>query len=153
MPKEIVNLSQTEAQALLKMEKFCDEVIKVYHYPDSEGRERLNIPHVSKDRMEKFILDFNGSISNHGKYSCQIRGRQNVVLAHLDVGGPPHRNPDKEIIGIPHLHFYREGSGTTWAVVVSKKEFSNLDFRYQTFFDFMDFCNVVRRPTIQIGFI
>lgn len=70
-----------------------------------------------------------------------------MILARLDIGGPPHRNPDGEEIACPHLHVYREGYGDKWAFPLPDS-FSNHEDAWKTLFEFMDFCNVSTRPTI-----
>jgi hypothetical protein len=78
----------------------------------------------------------------------QTRARHIVILARLDFGSP-HRNPDGEEIGVPHLHRYLEGYGDKWAHAVPAEHFQNLSDLWQTLFDFMRFCNVVEPPDIQ----
>jgi hypothetical protein len=73
------------------------------------------------------------------------------VLVRLDFGGAPHRNPDGEEIGSPHLHLYREGYGDKWAVPVPEDRFENLSDPWQTLEDFMRYCNVVQSPMIRRG--
>jgi hypothetical protein len=72
-----------------------------------------------------------------------------VVLVRLDFGGSPHRNPDGEEIGSPHLHVYREGFGDKWAMPVPLDVFANLHDLARTLDDFMDYCHVVSRPAIE----
>jgi hypothetical protein len=68
-----------------------------------------------------------------------------VILAHLDFG-TPHRNPDDEEAGVPHLNLYREGFHDKWAFPVPVEQFSNVGDLWQTLSDFMRFCNIVEPP-------
>ena len=95
------NLTQTEADALIAMEKRRSDDTE-WNYPDLGGY--LTIPLVSADRRESFLLDLRRGRIDLSKGTYQNRGRQVVVLARLDFGGAPHRNPDGKEIGSPHLH-------------------------------------------------
>lgn len=121
----------------------------VWDYPARGGRVKL--PLVSADRREQFLLDIGRSRIDLAKGTYQTRGRQVVVLARLDFGGAPHRNPDGNEIGVPHLHLYREGYGDKWAVPVPSDQFGTASDRWQMLEDFMQYCNVVRPPVIRRG--
>ena len=142
------NLTQAEADALIAMEKRRSDDTE-WSYPDLGGY--VTIPLVSIDRRESFLLDLRRGRIDLSKGTYQNRGRQVVVLARLDFGGAPHRNPDGEEIGSPHLHLYREGFGDKWAIPVSDDHFPNLHDAWQTLQDFMRYCNIVEPPMIQRG--
>ncbi len=111
----------------------------------------ISIPLVSADRREQFVLDLRRGTIDLSKGTYQNRGRQVVVLVRLDFGGAPHRNPDGEEIGSPHLHLYREGYGDKWAVPAPGAHFANLDDPSRTLDDFMRYCNIVEPPVIRRG--
>lgn len=141
-------LSQAEADLLLALEKEAVEE-KAYEYPDLGGA--IRVPLQSLDGREQFSLDVSRSEINLSKGTCQNRGRVTVVLARLDFGGPPHRNPNDEEIPCPHLHVYREGYGDRWAVKVPTGAFSDLTDPWKSLHDFMRFCNVTKAPTFRQG--
>ncbi len=141
-------LSQAEAEYLMALEKEPVEE-KEYDYPDLGGAVR--VPLQSLDGRELFSLDVTRSWINLSKGSYQNRGRATVVLARLDFGGAPHRNPDDEEISCPHLHVYREGYGDKWAEEIPKNVFKNLADPWQSLLDFMRFCAVTRPPTFRRG--
>ena len=142
------NLTQPEADALIAMEKRRSDDTD-WGYPDLGGN--ITIPLVSIDRRESFFLDLRRGRIDLSKGTFQNRGRQIVVLARLDFGGAPHRNPDGEEIGSPHLHLYREGFGDKWAILVPEDHFPNLHDAWQTLQDFMQYCNIVEPPIIRRG--
>ena len=142
------NLTQAEANALIALEKRRVDTTE-WNYPDFGGR--VTVPLVSVDGRESFLLDLRRARINLAKGTYQNRGRQIVVLARLDFGGAPHRNPDGEEIESPHLHLYREGFGDQWAFPVPSNHFSDLDDPWQTLEDFMRFCTVVEPPVIRRG--
>ncbi len=143
-----MNLTQTEADALIAMEK---------HRVSDESclfpmrGETLAINLQSPDKREQFILDISrGRIDlKRGKY--QTRARQVIVLVRLDFGGSPHRNPDDTEVACPHLHIYREGFGCKWAYPVPSTEFPNMGKLWETLEDFMKYCNITKPPMIQKG--
>lgn len=143
-----INLTQLEADALIRMEK-----IKInderWFLPQTGGG--INIPLVSCDKKENFFLDLSRGRIDLLKGTYQNRTRQVIVLVRLDFGGTPHRNPDGQEISSPHLHVYREGYADKWATPVPKNKFSNLSDLWKTLDDFMEFCNIIKPPTIDRG--
>lgn len=82
-------------------------------YPAPGERRKYVI--CSADQGERFLLDLFRSKPPFTKCSFQTRARTRVVLARLDLSGPPHTNPDRTRVGTPHLHVYKEGYNDRWA--------------------------------------
>ncbi len=142
------DLTQAEADALITMEKHrVNEELSSFPV----NGEAIVLPLQSVDQREQFLLDLSRGRIDLRKVKMQSRGRQVVVLLRLDLGGAPHRNPDDEEIPAPHLHIYREGYGDKWAVPVPPDRFGNLADIWQTFSDFMGYCNITQPPRIQRG--
>jgi hypothetical protein len=140
-----IDLSQSEADALLALEKLRENDER-HDFP-AMGTS-LTVPLRSRNRREQFLLDINTSRIDLLKGGYQNRARQVVVLARLDFGGRPHRNPDGEEIGSPHLHVYREGFGAKWAFPVPSEHFSDPTDKFQALEDFMRYCNIVEPPLL-----
>lgn len=141
-------LTQAEADALFAMEKHrVDE--QRWHLPDTGGG--LVVPLVSSDGSEPFHLDIGRGRINLAKGKIQNRARTTMVLARIDFGGAPHRNPDDEEIACPHVHLYREGFGDRWAFPISPEVFNKPTDHWQTLLDFMRFCNITRPPEFDRG--
>lgn len=143
-----LSLSQVEADALIASEKRRVDATQ-WAYPESGGP--LSIPLISTDRREQFVLDIRRSRIDLTKGTYQNRGRRVVVLARLDFGGSPHRNPDGNKVESPHLHLYREGYDDKWAFPVPSDRFADLNDAWQTLVDFMRYCNIVEPPIIRRG--
>ncbi|HVX38162.1 MAG TPA: hypothetical protein VHB25_01220 [Gemmatimonadaceae bacterium] len=141
-----IQLTQAEADALLALEKHRVDATP-YDYPSLGGA--IRVPLTSPDKRESFVLDISrGQIDlRKGKY--QNRARSVVVLARLDFGGQPHRNPDDAEIASPHLHLYREGYGDKWAYPLPAHVFRNVLDPWSTLQDFMRFINVTKPPDIR----
>ncbi len=144
-----IDLAQEDADALLAMPKVRTNA-DPWNYPGTGGL--ISIPLTSVDKREYFLLDVRrGRRIDLLEGTYQKRARQVIVLARLDFGGSPHRNPDGEEMPCPHLHLYREGFGDKWAAPVPLDRFPNMGDLWETLHDFMQYCNVVEPPLIQRG--
>ena len=143
-----INLSQSEADALIAMEKYRVNEIQ-WDYPSLGGT--VSIPLRSEDKREEFSLDMSRGKIDLKKTKYQNRARQVVVLVRVDLGGPSHRNPDDSEVATPHLHIYREGYGDKWATHLPSDSFSNVADQWQVLQDFMRFCSIVEPPMIRRG--
>ena len=142
------DLTQAEADALFALEKHRSDTDQ-WNYPGLGSK--ITIPLISTDRHESFLLDLRRSRFVLARGTYQTRCRQIVILARLDFGGTPHRNPDGEKVGSTHLHLYRQGFGDKWAFSIPENYFSNLQDLWQMLEDFMRFCNIVEPPDIWKG--
>lgn len=141
-----VELIQVEADRLLRLDKErVDD--RAWDFPGL-GEEAV-IPLRSVDGREDFLLDVGRSKIRLRKLKYQTRVHKVVILARLDIGGRPHENPDGERIPCPHLHVYREGFGTRWAIPLPNEDFSKPEDLMVALDDFFTFCHVVRPPDIQ----
>lgn len=143
----VTELSQSEIDYLLKLEKHCIEIGK-YEFPAQGGK--IEIPLVSADRKEEFKLDINRSYINLSKNSFQNRARKTIVLLRLDLGGAPHKNPDGTVIPCPHLHINKEGFGDKVAYPLPDF-FKNCENPADFLKLFMDYCHITQLPNIEIG--
>lgn len=140
-----IHLTQPEADALLAMEKQIDN--NQYDYPTLGGA--IRVPLQSPDKRESFVLDVSRGQINLKKGTYQNRARSVVILARLDFGGQPHRNPDDVEVASPHLHLYREGYADKFAFPVPETAFPNIGNAWETLQDFMRFVNVTLPPDIR----
>lgn len=139
-------LTQQEADALLVLEKY-DFSNDEYKFPYLGGTLRLSLQ--SMDKKETFNLDVTRGYIALEKITFQTRARKAVVLVRLDIDGPPHRNPDGEEIGCPHIHLYREGYGDKWAYPLPDELKCVLDNPYNLLDKFMNYCHIIGKPIIQ----
>lgn len=138
-------LTQQEADALLALDKHYFGTER-FMFPSLGGSLRL--PLHSVDRREEFSLDITRGRILLEKNTFQTRARKAVILARLDLGGPPHRNPDGEEIGCPHLHLYREGYGDKWAAPLPA-ELQVVGSVLELLDAFMDYCRIIGKPIIE----
>ena len=143
-----VGLTQAEADALMAVEKVRADT-KTWDYP-LEG-DGLTIPLTCRRQRELFSLDLKRYSISLIRYKYQTRSREVHILARLEFGGPPHRNPDGEELPCPHLHLYRHGFADKWAFPVPSESFPNLHDRHSALEDFMRYCNIVEPPRIVRG--
>lgn len=104
---------------------------------------------VSADGEELFFLDIYFGDIDFPRFSIQLRARQTVILARLELDGPMHENPDGILIPTPHIHLFREGEGVSWAYEIPVDTFTNLSDQSNLWNDFMRFCNITIPPRIQ----
>ena len=147
----VAQLGQAEADALLAMEKHrADNTVRQFPLPG----DSLLIPLKSADGAEAFVLDVQRKgLIKLSKVTYQARARKEIILARLDIEGPPHRNPDQTEIPCPHLHVYREGFDDRWAIAAPPSDFTDTSDLYAAFGDFLRFCNVTLTPVVNPGLI
>lgn len=141
-----INLTQSEADFLLKIEKYSVNEGNL-DLPDLGGS--VSVPLISHDKKENFILDISKGRIDIKRQKFQSRTRDAIILARLDLNNP-HRNPDNQEIGVPHLHLYKEGFNDKWAYELPDI-FQNTEDFWQTLQDFMKFCNVIKSPNFRRG--
>ena len=141
-------LTQSEADALMAMDKYCVDN-KLWNYPPQGNK--VSIPLKSADGQERFFLDINRTSREALKVIYQNRARTIEILFRLCIRDRPHRNPDGEEIGSPHLHIYREGYGDRWAVPIPSAHFdTDTTDTGRMFYDFMRRCNIAQPPNIRM---
>ncbi len=140
--------TQASADSLLAMHKHRTDNT-VHTFPDLGGR--LSVALMSTDRTESFLLDVSRGQLDLRKQKYQNRARKTIVLARLDIGGRPHRNPDSSTVDSPHLHLYREGYHDRWAYPVPEDRFPDLADPHRVLDDFLRFCSVVDPPFFERG--
>ncbi len=135
-------ITQKEADRLFSMEKVkVDDTVWALPY----GGTKISIPLQSKDFKEKFMLDVNTSKLCLAKLTLQNRTRDTITLCRLDIG-VPHRNPDGQEVGSPHIHLYREGFDDKWAYPLPNEVFKNIDNKWDILVAFMTYCNITDVP-------
>ena len=143
-----IDITQVEADKLIEMEKrFVDEEDWTFPAPG----QRIAVALTSLDRRENFMLDVTRAQITLTKATYQNRARQAIILMRLDLGGPPHRNPDGEEILCPHLHVYKEGFGDKWAIAAPLDRYGNARDLFSTCEAFLRHCNITGPSKMQPG--
>jgi len=142
-----INLTQAEADFLFAIEKISADNAE-WDLPDLGGG--ISVPLISSDKKEYFLLDVSKGRIDLKRQKYQNRAREAIVLVRLDLGSP-HRNPDGQEIGVPHIHIYKEGYGDKWASALPTGVFSNLNDSWQVLTDFMKYCNITKAPNFRRG--
>lgn len=152
-----MSLPQAEADALLAMPKRSLEgdVLELTMSSQMDRDWQL----LSNDRREEFILTIERGRRKSIRVKYQTRARKVIVLARLDINGPPHRNPPDqpyrpgEWLTGNHLHVYREGFDDRVAFTIA--EVPGYDFTFtddlSALVQFLGFCSVDPFPSIQSG--
>lgn len=133
------DLSQTEADTLLAMEKYREDPTKLHEYPSGGGQVTISL--VSTDQRERFILDVRRRRIQLNRNHFHVRARQVCMLARLDLDDLPHRNPDDVLVPGPHIHLYKEGFGDKWAYPLPEC-FTDPKDCMLTLKQFLEFCAI-----------
>ena len=140
------DLPQADADNLMQMDKHVVDSDS-HEFPEHNGG-RLEVKLFNKEHKEDFLLDISRGRIDLRKITYQNRARKVVILARLDLVGPPHQNPDGQIMDCPHIHYYREGYGDKWAFEIPEDIFSDLEDIHKTLEDFMEHCSIISKPFI-----
>lgn len=139
------SLSDLEAKELLRRDKYFEKE-EIFDFPDPGKRLNLEIYSYKPERTS-FFLDIAREEFNLRKHSFQNRVYTRIILLRLDLGASGHRNPDGQEIRGPHLHVYREGYEDKWAYPLPNG-FSDPNDAFTTLEQFMDYCNIIKKPII-----
>lgn len=142
-----IRLSQVEADELIQLPKhrLNDDLVR---YPSLGGKVTVTLH--AENRKETFLLDVARSRIELSKCTHQNRVEQTIILLRLDVGGPPHRNPDNTEVGIDHLHVYREGYADKFAFPLPD-ELADTSDLWDLLHRFMQYCNIITPPRFEGG--
>ena len=140
-------LSQKEADHLIELEK---EPVDGRNWQFPVHGEQASLDLKSLDGREEFLLDVNRRSISLKKKTFQNRYHSTVILVRLDLGGSPHRNPDGQELPCPHIHIYRERYGDKWAFPIDPDSFPDVEDVNTVFSSFLDYCNVINFPTINM---
>ena len=143
-----LDLTQSEADALIVMPKIrCDNI--AYDYPTPGSKLTLTL--TCRAKREVFILDITRGRIDLRKGTYQNRAKQVIPLVRVDFGGPPHTNPDGEMIQTPHIHIYREGFADKWASPIPADFCLDPSDAWQLLQGFYIRCAIVEPPIITRG--
>lgn len=151
---------------LIAVEKICDSNRK-----ETLSAGNFSCEMASVDGRDLFHLDYSRS-NMELKYKMQIRYSFIYPLLRLDFGSNSyHINPNTVFAcdpsdpffdvhemyvghyfprGAPHMHIYRENFLDKWAYPIPES-FRNLRNPYETFDNFMRFCNIIKGPSLYKG--
>lgn len=143
-------MTYEEAQQLIQVIK---KLMKsgIYMLPKQGERDTLELRSIFSEN-DIFRVDINraGRI-NKKKYTLQLRYGKDQGLIRIDMGGPPHDNPDGSRVQCPHIHLQQTDTGAwdAWAFDLPAV-FGNLEDRLKTLIDFLNYCNVNNISNIEI---
>ena len=138
-------LSQETADYLLETPKrYLDVGVAV----DLQVGKGVEIDFIAElDQKEKFriIVEFSARKKQHAKF--ELLARHSISLFRAEFGGPPHLNPDGQIIPCPHFHHYREGFSDRYCTPIGP-EFEGIHERLALCQRFLEYCMVVQFPKL-----
>lgn len=140
-------LTQSEADLLIALEKIFLQTPSIkFPIPGKNTR----YPIESTDSHEKFTLAIVRGGKNRLKCSYTELNKANVILLRVDTEQGVHINPDGVDVPAPHLHIYREGYNDRFAYPLPDSFINSKDL-VQTFYDFLNYSNVINTNDIHIS--
>ncbi len=124
-----MNLTQAKADELVAQAK---EAVRndAFTWQYNQQQEELLI--AVSDRDLHFLLTLK---RNPFEIKAQLRTRdRHIPLVRLD-NSAQHVNPDGTVLRGPHLHWYKEGLGVTWAEAI---DWHHADQPMETILRFLD---------------
>lgn len=143
-------MSQEEADLILSLVKELTESRdETIIFPRSMDAIKLNATD-KESRQYELNIDVQRRTPNPKKCTYQTR-LQSDILLRLDVGGPPHCNPDGTIVPCPHLHIYKEGFAAKIAVPLHEHIPTDTDDLVKVLLDFLGYNKISEndRPPIK----
>lgn len=105
-------LTDNEVNELLRLKKHfinlpismpLENSKKSYRLTDDSNKERFEL-NIERKKIE---ITINKTKINHSY--------NNEPIIRIEIGAPPHTNPDFTIVGRNHIHIYKEGYAMRWA--------------------------------------
>lgn len=103
---------------------------------------------VAPGTNEQFQIDIVRKTLHVRKCTYQTRHKKSVPLLRVDIGGPPHTNPDGVEIPCPHIHVYKENYEDKWAYPLHMHMNTDPDDLVQVLIDFLEYNNVTNPPNV-----
>lgn len=143
-------MTHEEAQGFIQVLKLIIQK-GVFALPQAGERNTLDLRSVFSDKDRFFVIYNRYSRIRKDKYTLLLRYGKDQCLLRIDVGGPPHTNPDGTIVKYPHIHIQQKDNGKwdAWAFELPAI-FGHVEDRLQTFMDFLEYCNVNNISSIEI---
>ena len=145
-----MSLTQDEANQYLVMVKYFEE-----RKPIKLGLPTCVVHElIGEDRRSRFRLEtwFHKAVTSRYVYVNSVHA--SIELVRLCAGDRRrHPNPDGTIIRGNHLHVYREGFGTRWAIPLSDCGFSDIVDFGTVLREFCRYCNIADVPELQLGML
>ena len=141
-------LTQEDVNMLLELLKSIKDPPSIFEFPLSNEYKKIDV--LSQDLKHRFLVDINrkGKI-NAIKCTYQSRYRKDEILLRLDINGPPHTNPDGQVVSGNHMHIYQEGFGASWAYELPSENFPSADL-LQCFIDFLEYFKVTNYSDMEV---
>lgn len=146
-----MNLTDDQIKYLLNVPKNINTNLLCFEMPVGGDSKQINLIS-NENKSDLFIIDINSSRKRIKslKITFNERYKKEIVLLRLDLNGPPHRNPNGDLLSGNHLHIASEGYGDRYAIEVPNC-FKNLSSPTGTLIDFLTYCKVINTKKIQIN--
>ncbi|HET8810816.1 MAG TPA: hypothetical protein VFM65_11205 [Flavobacteriaceae bacterium] len=142
-----MSITQSDFNTIIKEEKVFSDLINPLELSPPPINWTREIKAISSKNI--FLLDFYRGSFELTRYTYNKRYRQSIILLRYDNGGR-HTNPDGVSFDGPHVHIFREGFNDKFAFPVSELNINDTNSIDEVLDKLLQFCNVTKRPTIEI---
>ena len=142
-----MSITQAEYNFLIKQEKVFDNQLTSIQLGPAPIHWMRQIN--SLTTKDIFFLDFYRGSFELSKYTINKRYRQTIIMLRYDNAGR-HTNPDGVLFEGRHIHLYREGYNDKFAFSVSEIGITDVNGMEIVFNKIMQFCNVIKFPSIEV---
>lgn len=140
-------MTQADFNTIIKEEKIFSDLIN----PLALSPAPISWTREIKATKSKNIyqLDFYRGSFELTRFTYNKRFRQSVILLRYDSGGR-HTNPDGISFDGPHIHLFREGFNDKFAYPVTDLKIDDNHTIDEVLDKLLQFCNVTKRPVVEI---
>ncbi|HBY69669.1 MAG TPA: hypothetical protein DEG69_19165 [Flavobacteriaceae bacterium] len=142
-----MSITQSDFDIFIKEEKVFSDLIKPLTLSPAPINWTREIKAINSKNI--YLLDFYRGSFELSRYTYNKRFRQSIILIRYDSGGR-HTNPDGVSFDGPHVHIYKEGFNDKFAYPISELSINNNFSMEEVLNKLLQFCNVTKRPSIEV---
>jgi hypothetical protein len=142
-----MSITQSDFNNIIKEEKIFSDLINPLELSPAPICWTREIKAINSKNI--YLLDFYRGSFELTRYTYNKRYRQSLILLRYDSGGR-HTNPDGVTFDGPHVHIFREGFNDKFAYPISDLNIEDTNSIDEVLDKLLQFCNVIKRPVINI---
>tara|TARA_R110002124_G_scaffold56746_2_gene159775 strand:- start:146 stop:583 length:438 start_codon:yes stop_codon:yes gene_type:complete len=142
-----MSITQSDFNNIIKEEKIFSDLIHPLELSPAPISWTREIKAINSKNI--YLLDFYRGSFELTRYTYNKRYRQSLILLRYDSRGR-HTNPDGVTFDGPHVHIFREGFNDKFAYPISDLNIEDTNSIDEVLDKLLQFCNVIKRPVINI---
>ena len=142
-----MSITQSDFNTIIKEEKVFSDLISPLTLSPAPLLWTREIRAINSKNL--YLLDFYRGSFELTRFTYNKRYRQSLILLRYDSGGR-HTNPDGVSFNGPHVHIFREGFNDKFAYPISDLNIDATNSIDEVLDKLLQFCNVTKRPIVEI---